>query len=146
MKVKNTSKFNVNDFVRVISYGGMYSTYANAMQQMWGMSHNGFDVEANQYPNGLLGRNDIYGTPLIRGYDIYGTPKKIFNSDPNEYWFRKLWVIKSIALHENGFDVICQVKDVLGRSILMRADCLELVKHNPKNYTPEIIKIKKERN
>lgn len=125
--ITNNSGINVDDFVVVKDYGYLYSSYAEAMKQLWGKEYHGFDKEEEQYPNGLMGRTDSY---------FWG----------DKYWRNKKWRVASMAMHENGKDVLCQLIDRLKRSILVGAYGLEVIKHNPKKVTKTIPKIKAIRN
>lgn len=125
--ITNNSGINVDDFVVVKNYGYLYSTYAKAMKQLWGKPYHGFDKEEEQYPNGLMGRTGFY-----------------YNG--HEYWKNKKWRVASMAMHENGSDVLCQLIDRLKRSILVGVKGLKVIKHNPKKVTKTIPKIKVIRN
>ena len=130
--VINDSGFNINDIVKCVNYGCLYDIYSNAMEALWGKKWHGFAREEEQYPNGLMGRNDFY----YRDIDVWG-----ISSFDKTYWENKKWRIAGMIMHESGHMIMCQLIDELKRSILVGVNGLAIVKHNPKNNTPRVPKL-----
>lgn len=136
--VINNSGFNINDIVKCINYGCLYESYSDAMEALWGKKWHGFAMAEEQYPNGLMGRNDFYN----RHYNVGEfTWISSFDSPPKNYWEKKKWRIAGMIMHESNNIIMCQLIDELKRSILVGVDGLAIVKHNPKNNTPRVPKL-----
>lgn len=113
---ETTLKLTLNDIVEVKDYGGVYSTYSNAMMQMWGKPNNGFHNMYFFYGNYHCDYSKKSGL-----YDGHGHMPKI-------------WRVVGIAIHEGpGREIICAIQDRIGRKLLMGYDYLKLKRHNPKN-------------
>ena len=109
---ETTLKLTLDDIVEVKSYGGVYSTYSNAMMQMWGEPNDGFHNNCDYNK-----KNTLYGGL----YDGHGHRPKI-------------WRIVGIAIHEaTGCEILCAIQDRMGRKLLIGYPYLKLKKHNPKN-------------
>ena len=134
--VINDSGFNINDIVKCVNYGHLYTTYSNAMEALWGKRWHGFSRTEEQYPNGLMGRSDFENRYYAGGYLV-----TIGEIPPEGYWTNKKWRIAGMIMHENGHVIMCQLIDELKRSILVGVDGLAIVKHNPKNNTPRVPKL-----
>ena len=135
--VINNSGFNINDIVKCVNYGCLYSTYSDAMEALWGKKWHGFSKAEEQYPNGLMGRRDFNNRYYAGGY-LFVANGEI---PPEKYWQNKKWRIAGMIMHERGHNIICQLIDELKRSILVGVDGLAMVKHNPKNNTPKVLKL-----
>jgi hypothetical protein len=135
--VINDSGFNINDIVKCRNYGCLYESYSEAMEALWGKKWHGFARSEEQYPNGLMGRNDFENRYYAGGY------LWVANGDipPEKYWEKKKWRIAGMIMHESGHTIMCQLIDELKRSILVGVDGLAIVKHNPKNNTPRVPKL-----
>ena len=135
--VINNSGFNINDIVKCINYGCLYGSYSDAMEALWGKKWHGFARAEEQYPNGLMGRNDFYNR--INDFEVY-TWNSSFDLSKT-YWENKKWRIAGMIMHESGHMIMCQLIDELKRSILVGVDGLAIVKHNPKNNTLRVPKL-----
>lgn len=114
-----------NDIVNVTCYGGTYSTYTNAMQQLWGGKHHGFCGDRHEkYADGLYGSANL--------------EREVFH-EPSTFWKKKKWRVLSVALHESTTPLqfeptlICAIQDRLGRKLVISIRSLKTVKRNPKN-------------
>lgn len=133
--VTNNSGFNINDIVKCVNYDNLYGSYSDAMEALWGKKWHGFARAEEQYPNGLMSRNDFYGCTWFSSVlSSLDTPLKT-------YWENKKWRIAGMIMHENSHMIMCQLIDGLKRSILVGVDGIAIVKHNPKNNTPRVPKL-----
>lgn len=105
----------VNDMVSVMHYGSVYPTYYNAFKHFWGSPNDSFHSS---------------GGGLLQHYIERGL-------------YANIWRVINIAKHGTLGVIVCHIKDVYGRNLVVDINALRTIKevqNKPSAIEIQIIK------
>ena len=93
---------NIGDIVAVTNYGGVYPSHYTAFKYFWGDTHDSFHNK-----DGKQIEDYVCGTFLL---------------------YNNIWKVCGCVVHNWSLNVLVYLKDRLNRKMVVRADCVKVIR------------------